>query len=338
MLSNSFFYRRDKNKDAEANEGSASLSFYETNLRLVGKNLSESCDAICLRFCGEVAERRANAAHVEPVVSHHGFAAGNAAVLHENVDDFANFRHAFRDFRLVAFFIGVPNFVVKRCGVIVSRTDGGFGTAGECSCEPFVDAPCDIVFSAAGALATLEHVKVRIVKLDAGELRDFSVRFNQELFHVEINAGHARVVVVEGQVRGGDENGVDVVNQAVDGARFKEIRRNDGGGVQAEFLGVSGKFPRVRNGKCADVNDDEKFSFAVVCPGFHDGFAFGNGATNAFAGRAANVSANNALFDEQINLLRDFCEVDAPVGIERRMRCGNKSLEFLGHNSEYWFG
>ena len=140
------------------------------------------------------------------------------------------------------------------------------------------------------------------------------------------------------KVRGGDENGVDVVNQAVDGARFKEIRRNDGGGVQAEFLGVSGKFPRVRNGKCADVNDDEKFSFAVVCPGFHDGFAFGNGATNAFAGRAANVSANNALFDEQINLLRNFCEVDAPVGIERRMRCGNKSLEFLGHNLEYWFG
>ena len=259
----------------------------------------------------------------------HRLACSDAAELDENVHDVADLLHVLLGGLEVALLDGVPDLVVETRGIVVRGADRRLRAERHGAREELVHAPGDVVLAAAAAQAPLVLVEVGIVELDAGEVLDLAVRRLEEGLHVEVHAAHRRVIVVERQLLSELERLVDVVDETLDRARTEEARRNDRGRVHADFLCVAREFLRVGERERADVRDEIELALRRLHPGVEHGLAFGDGAVDAFAGRARDVDARHLLLDEHLRLLRNHVIVHAAIVVERRVGSRNQSRQFL---------
>ena len=133
------------------------------------------------------------------------------------------------------------------------------------------------------------------------------------------------MVVVEREVRRGFDRFDAVIHQRLDVARLEVVGRHDAHRIAADFLGVGRQILNVRQSQRANVSDDRQFPLGGFDPLVHDGFAFCDGAGNPLAGRSANVNAHDALTLKQLGLRADAAVIDASVGVEGRVRRGNKT-------------
>ena len=170
---------------------------------------------------------------------------------------------------------------------------------------------------------------IGIVELDAGKVLDFAVGGEEELLHVEIDAAHAGVIVVERKLRRSLERLLEIGDERIDGAGLEEVRRHDRGGVHAALDGVRAELLHVGERERADVCDEIELALGGLHPRIEHLLALLKGAADAFAGCAGDIDARDLLLDQGLRLFHDERIVDGAIRVERRVGGGDESFEFL---------